>query len=910
MTRPRQPPTMLKLVLITGLLAGLALPPAAQADRETQAARYYEDALARYERGDDTGAIIQLKNALKDDPKMLPALVLLGQAHLRRGEPAAAERVLADAERLGASRAEIAADQAKAYFDQGKFRVLLERFGAVGLPSRARLEVLLMRSRAQIALSQLDAAMESAREAERLPDGETRALALQAQIHLNAGRPKDAQAAVGRALQRSPRDTVVWTMQASIAHAQGDLQTAARDYGRALQFQPDNLEARLARAGIWLDLKREAEARTDIEILHAKFPDDPRGAYLRALYFARRGDVGNARAAMRDVTRTLDQVSPEFVAASAQLLLLGGLAHHALGEFERAKTYLVAYQEKHPRETGARKLLGSIYLAERQYDRTIVQLQPLQRAYPVDAQVLSLLGSAYLGKGNHPQAARLFQEAAQAQDSPSIQTGLGLSLLGTGQGDAGYAALLRAYEQAPPSAQAGVPLALAHLKRGEARQAVAVVDSILQREPGNVSLLNLLGVAKLAAGDRSGARAAYVAAIKASPNLYPAHLNLARLDEADGQVERARQRYLGILKAKPNHADAMLELARLDEEMGRPNDALRWLDKDASLDGRDVRPRLARHGLHLRAGQAQQSLEAARDAQAIAPNHPATLMALADAQVAIGNPDMARSTLRRMVQGAAFNASWLIQAAARQMRISDTEGAAYTLSKALLDDADHLPARLLQARLSMQQGKLADAEKQVQTLLQNPAAKAEALRMLGELRLAQKRPAEAVAAYRSAHAADPGSESLFGLYGALMRANQAREAARLMEDWRKRHPADRLAGHALGEAWLALDEPLRARAVYQALLKGDANDARAHNNLAHALMRLGDKAALGHAERARALAPNQPQVNDTLGWILVQQGQIEKGLRYLREAALRAPDDPQIRQHLDEAIGRLRVGRQ
>jgi len=140
-----------------------------------------------------------------------------------------------------------------------------------------------------------------------------------------------------------------------------------------------------------------------------------------------------------------------------------------------------------------------------------------------------------------------------------------------------------------------------------------------------------------------------------------------------------------------------------------------------------------------------------------------------------------------------------------------------------------------------------------------------------------------------------------------MASGQAQEAARLMADWRKRHPADRAAAHALGEAWLALTDLPRAGAVYAELVRGDDRDARAHNNLANVLLRQENHAAaLKHAERARALAPNQPQVNDTLGWVLVRQGQVDKGLRYLREAALRAPDDPEIRAHLEQALGRQR----
>ena len=69
-------------------------------DREGAAAHYYDDAVRRYQKHDDNGTVIQLKNALQQDPKMLPALLLLGQVQLRNGDPAGVERVFADAEKL------------------------------------------------------------------------------------------------------------------------------------------------------------------------------------------------------------------------------------------------------------------------------------------------------------------------------------------------------------------------------------------------------------------------------------------------------------------------------------------------------------------------------------------------------------------------------------------------------------------------------------------------------------------------------------------------------------------------------------------------------------------------------------------------------------------------------------------
>ena len=897
---------MLSRRVLIFLIANLFALPAAFADKAVDASRYYEDALKRYERSDNAGAIIQLKNALKADSRMLPALVLMGQAYLRAGDPAAAERVLADAEKLGAARGRIATLQAEAYLMQGRYRLMLEKFGADGLPPQARLDMLLMRGRAQLSLGQLDAAMSSAQQAAQLPGGDARALSLQARIHLNANRVSEAQLAAREALRIAPQSADALNMQASILHAGGDLAGAVREYGRALAADARHLEARLARAGALLDAQRDSEAKADLDYLRQHYPYDPRGAYLRALYSSRRGDEVSARTALQDATRTLSQLSPEFLSANEQLQILGGLSHHALGEFERAKSFLLPYQEKHPRHVGVRKLLASIYLADRQYDRVIAMLQPALREQPGDARVLAMLGEVAMRQGKLDKAASLFKEAAAAHDSPDIQAGLGVSQMGAGQAEAGFKTLARAYARSPGATEAAIPYALALLKRGDARTAAGIVEGIVKREPRNVAMLNLLGITRLAMGDPAGARTAYASAIRIAPNFFTAHLNLARIDEIDKHPARARARYLGILKVAPAHIDAMLELARLEESQALPAQAQRWLEKAHSAASQDIRPHLALSAFYLRQGQPKQALDVAKDAQARAPDHPHALLALAQSQIAVGDGDSARGVLRRLTQVAAFNPERLTATAALQMQVGDLKSARYTLSKALLADPTYMPALAQQVRLELQGGQVGEAEKRAQALLRVPGGAADAQRLIGEIRLSQKRYAEAVSAYRAALAGGPNEANVFGLHDALMASGQAAGAVALMSDWHARHPRNRLVAHALAEACMASQDKLRARALYTALVRTDPGDARAHNNLAHVLLQLGDAKALLHAEKAHALAPGQPQVNDTLGWVLVQQGQLEKGLRYLREAALRAPDNTEIQAHLNATLARIR----
>jgi len=87
-------------------------------------------------------------------------------------------------------------------------------------------------------------------------------------------------------------------------------------------------------------------------------------------------------------------------------------------------------------------------------------------------------------------------------------------------------------------------------------------------------------------------------------------------------------------------------------------------------------------------------------------------------------------------------------------------------------------------------------------------------------------------------------------------------------------------------------------------------DCSALNNLAWLYQQKGDLAkARGLAERAIAAAPRAlqqtPQIDDTLGWILLAQGEADKALIYLSAASLSAPKNPDIQYHLAVALNRL-----
>ena len=86
-------------------------------------------------------------------------------------------------------------------------------------------------------------------------------------------------------------------------------------------------------------------------------------------------------------------------------------------------------------------------------------------------------------------------------------------------------------------------------------------------------------------------------------------------------------------------------------------------------------------------------------------------------------------------------------------------------------------------------------------------------------------------------------------------------------------------------------------------------DSAAANDLANVLAVLQDPQALKVADQALALAlaPRDPNVIDTAGWIAHQVGQPERALQLLRDARLRAPEQPVIHYHLGAVL--IKAGR-
>lgn len=890
--------------LLTAAIACVGLAHGSAHADPAAAARFYEDGLARFQKDDISGAIIQLRNALQQDRGMLAAQLLLARAYLLDGDVGPAEVAFEEALRLGVDWSEVAVPLGRVYLARGKPTMLLERVTAERLPPGVAFEVLTLRGVAHAVLGNADAAEASFRRARELRPESALPLIEEVPVLIAGGRLDLARERAQRAVDLAPGDERAWHALASATHALGDLSAALDHYGRALTIRPDYVDARVVRAGLLIDLDREAEAREDLEHLRTRGLDEPRASYLRALLASRGNDQATARGHLEEVTRLVDALPPDWLAGREQLLMVGALAHHALGQISQARGYLDVLTSRFPRNAGARRLLAAILLEQGDHAAARSLLEQVLRNQPDDPQALFLLGRVSMGQQRHAQAVEHLERAVAlsgGRDS-RMQAALGFSRLASGDADLGLGNLELA--RAGGSQDPGLvsTLVTLYLRRGDNDKALEAATALVAARPDNPVAQNLLGAVRGAVGDLAGARTAYEEALRLDPGMHPARLNLARLDAAQGLDDKARSDLVAMVSRNRRDDVAMFELGLLELRLGRLDEATNWLEKAFAEQPRSPRVGMALVDVHLNAGDTAKALDVGRH---LASRHQGDLDALSTlvrAQLAAGDRRGAAQTLRQIARLAEFSPEALVRVGYLQLQAGSAEDAAYSAHKALTGRPGDPAALGLSVEAALALGRLDPAREFVAELRRLHPARVEGLRLSGDVAMASRDYDRAFRDYQEALSVSPDSRLVILGMSALALADRPREAVAAGTNWLGMRPTDSEVRAVLAEMhMLAADWPA-ARDAYRRIIADGQAQAITYNNLANVLAQLGDPDALPVARKAHELAPTDPLVADTLGWLLVRAGLVDEGLRHLRDARLRAPENPEIRYHLAYAL--------
>ena len=855
-------------------------------------------------KGDHKAAIIQLKNALQQQPAHGEARLLLGRSSLEVGDPVAAQRELRKALEYGQPAELVLPLLARAMLEQGEASKLVAEFGDRKLTERdAEAAFRTTLGQAQLQLGKLSDAAASFNAAAALKPNYPPAQLGIARLMAVDKKVDEASRLIDAVIAAHPKMAEAYALQSDLRLFRGDRSGAKSSLEQAVGADGNFLPARYALIQLLIDEKQFDEAAVQLDAARPLRPGDLRAQYFAAVIALGKDDVAKAREMAQQVLKRAPEHVPSLVLAGA-IELQARQAATAEGYLRKA----VAIAPKHE---GARRMLVRTYLGANQPTKALESLQPLLASgTPTDPQLLLLAGETYLANGEHKQAAVYYAAATDSKPQEAFaRTRLGQIALAKGDADAGVRELEAASALDNAPMQADVALILGHVKNKELNRALQAAIAFAKKYPTNPLAQQLLGAVHVARNDPSAARAAFTKAVELSPTYLPAVLNLARLDIAEKKPADARKRLEALVAKDPKNEQALLALTEILGRTGAPpTEIVATLQRAIKANPQSAAARLALINFYLRTKDSAAALSTAQDAAAALRNEPRILGALAQAQEAAGDTNQASETLNRWVTLEPASAAPLVRLAALSAKRRDYARTLDLLRRAqkLAPDDLSITRDLVVGYLLA--GKADEAVKEAKRLQSTRPKMAAGFVLEGDVHSATQNWAQAERAYREALKAEPSSEGLaVKLHTSLARAGKAAEADGYAKKWLADHPKDVAFRIYLAEQALSEKNHRAAVSLYQSVIALQPDNVVALNNLAWAAGQLGDPKAIGYAERAVRLAPDSAATLDTLGMLLVSKGDAVKGLEYLKKATDIAPTRHDIR--LNYAKSLIRAGR-
>ncbi|HYP67249.1 MAG TPA: XrtA/PEP-CTERM system TPR-repeat protein PrsT, partial [Thiobacillaceae bacterium] len=558
--------------------------------------------------------------------------------------------------------------------------------------------------------------------------------------------------------------------------------------------------------------------------------------------------------------------------------------------------------ERAPANALARKLLAATELKLGNGAKAEEILIPLAPEKSNDPTVLALMGEIRLRAKDYTKAEQYLERAFSLAPNPALRTDLALTRLAQGDSERSMADLEAASAASPGFVKADSVLIAAFLGKKEYDQALEAIARLEKKLPNSPVTFNLKGVAYLGKNDETTARANFERALALQPGYFPAAANLAQLDLKGGNAQAAKRRFETVLVNDKSSLPAMLALANLAQRDRREAEYVSWLERAAKVAPSAAQPRLLLARYYIAKREPAKALTLAYAISAANPGSAEILDVLGSAQLAAGERDNALATYRKLVAAAPSSPLAYYRLANAQLAAKQADEARRSLKRALELKPDFIDAQESLTALEIATGRFAEAIALAQHTQQRFPRLPAGFALEGDAWMAQKQYPKAASLYEAARQRGPSGLLAIKLDRAYTLAGKPGEGEMPLLQWLKDHPED--APTRLYYAGSLAGRGQRKPAIeqYQLLLRRNPGDVVALNNLASAMQEEHDPRALGYAEQAYKLQPGNPGVLDTLGWILVGQGQASRGIDLLRQALSKAPDSAVLQYHLAAAL--------
>ena len=325
--------------------------------------------------------------------------------------------------------------------------------------------------------------------------------------------------------------------QTAIALEQSGRTAEAESAWRSLlKLQPTSAEAYAHLGFLESQQQRYKQA---IPLYRKALALDPRMPALRMNYglaLFKAGELKDALSIFEGLLKQQPPSSPE----AQRLKTLIGMSHYGLKQYAAAVPYLKQATASEPQNLPFRLLLAHSCLWSKQYQCVLDVYREILNLNAESAEADMLAGEALDEMQDHSGAIEQFRAAVKANPKePNVHFGLGYLLWTQGQYDGAASEFQAELDNVPNNAQAIAYLADSQIKLNHPEIARPLLEKAIRLSP-EMELAHLdLGIVEADAGKNDAAVRELKLAIELAPNDIKAHYRLARLYQTMGRKQEA-----------------------------------------------------------------------------------------------------------------------------------------------------------------------------------------------------------------------------------------------------------------------------------------------------------------------------------------------------------------------------------
>jgi tetratricopeptide (TPR) repeat protein len=409
---------------------------------------------------------------------------------------------------------------------------------------------------------------------------------------------------------------------------------------------------------------------------------------------------------------------------------------------------------------------------------------------------------------------------------------------------------------------------------GKNRQANDLVTAILKENPKDNDGVAMRAALMLTTGNRDQINMAandLQSLVTANPQNHLYHFNLARALIAKGEIEPARLQLEQSIKLRSDYIGARELLARIYMARSEPAKALKEADGILAIDKNNLRARLIRSG----------------------------------ALMGVGDKDKARTELELITKTSPQNQEARYQTGYLAYQEKDYKKSEQIFSEIYKSNPNDTRGLMGVTESLAADKRMDDAIKEIQKAIDRDPQRGELKLALAKYYFRAERYDDALGIYRALLTQDPRSPGLlFQMAETERRKGDLNAAAETFRRCSQSAPSDTLCLTQLALILDATGKKEQAGPIYEQILKIRPDSPVALNNLA---MIKADEGvdldqALTMSQRARQQMPNEPEVNDTLGWIYVKKNLSEDAIRVFKDLTTQVPGNPTFHYHYGMAL--------